>query len=497
MYAGVVAVPTYLSNLSRSFLRFESTLNDSGASVVLADTKSIKKIKEFSKNSTFLKNIKLLDFDILTNCDQLVNEPNCNVNDNAIAFLQYTSGSTSEPKGVVVCHKHIMSNSESIKKAYEFCSESITVTWLPNFHDMGLIGGIVQPIYSGHLGVILSPTTFLQRPICWLKAITKFKGTHCGGPDFGYKLCVKKIKNEDIKTINLKSWVNAYNGAESVRLSTITSFYKKFKSVGFSKRSFYPTYGLAESTLLVSGGKVRDKYRAVKVDSELIKKNIVKKRLFSSKTQSIVSCGRECFNTKIVIVNTESRTKCKDYTIGEIWVKGSSVANGYWEKRDISKKIFENYLRNSNEGPFLRTGDLGFKINEDIFVVGRLKEIVIIHGQNYYPQDIESVVEFAHPALRQSCGAVFSINTEDEESLIIIYELERKFLKKSNFEEVFRDIRNSVWESFNLKVKAIVLIKTGSVLKTSSGKIQRVLIKEMYLKNRLNVISENYLGKKL
>jgi acyl transferase domain-containing protein/acyl-CoA synthetase (AMP-forming)/AMP-acid ligase II/acyl carrier protein len=408
-----------------------------------------------------------------------------------IALLQYTSGSTSTPKGTMVSHRNLLSASEYLKQACELTKDSISVTWLPSFHDMGLIDGIIQPLYTGYLGILMPPVSFLQRPIRWLETISRYSATHCGGPNFSYELCVAKVRPQQLESLDLSSWRNAYNGAEPIRRETIQRFTTTFGPCGFSAQFMYPCYGLAEATLMVSGGSVESEPVVCAVQSEALTKNrVVVESVDAPGVKYLVGSGHAWLNTKIVIANPESRTQVASDEIGEIWVSGDIVAQGYWEKPEATEQTFRAYLVDTDEGPFLRTGDLGFLREGELFVNGRIKDVIIIRGYNHYPQDIERTVEQSHPALRPECGAAFSVEIENEERLVVVQELERSFLRKPEFTEVFMAVRRAVAEQHGLQLYAISLLRTGSLSKTTSGKIQRYLSRKRFLDSTLDVITE-------
>ncbi len=411
------------------------------------------------------------------------------INPESLAFLQYTSGSTGVPKGVMVSHGNILHNSEYIKQAFELNSDSVSVSWLPNFHDMGLIDGILQPLYSGFLGVLMPPQFFLQRPLRWLKAITHYRATHSGGPNFAYDLCVRKVTNEQKESLDLSSWISAYNGAEPVRFETLKGFAGAFSSCGFQEKYFYPCYGLAESTLMVSGGKVSNQPIYYTVEAASLEHNqIVQANSSEGKTKTIVGCGNSWLDTQIVIVNPDSRELCLQGQVGEIWIHSASITQGYWNNQEATKETFQANLAGFDDRYFLRTGDLGFLRNGELFVTGRIKEMIIIRGRNYYPQDIELTVQKIHPALPVNSGAAFAIEVEAQEHLIIVQEVERTYRNKLDFEKIIADIRQTLMEQYELSVYGVVLIKPSSLPKTSSGKIRRNLCRKQFLSEELEVL---------
>ena len=409
----------------------------------------------------------------------------------SLAFLQYTSGSTGTPKGVMVTHGNIIHNQQLIQQAFGHSEQSIGVGWLPLFHDMGLIGHVFQPIYVGFPSILMPPVAFLQKPIRWLKAISKYRATTSGGPNFAYDLCVKKVKPEQLTNLDLSSWDLAYSGAEPVRAETLEQFSKQFAHCHFNYSAFYPCYGMAETTLFATGGDKNQKPVIQGVlAGELEQNSVVETEISSPESRVFVGCGRPYLNTTVTIVNPESLTRCEKGQVGEIWVSGASIASGYWNRPETTQESFQAYLKDTGEGPFLRTGDLGFFSNGELFVTGRLKDVIIIRGQNYYPQDIEMTVQKSHLAMRHNCGAAFTVEVKGEERLVIIQEVERTYLRKLNVNEVVGNIRQAVTAEHSLQVYATVLVKTGSIPKTSSGKIQRHACKFGFLNRSLNVVED-------
>jgi acyl-CoA synthetase (AMP-forming)/AMP-acid ligase II len=360
------------------------------------------------------------------------------------------------------------------RKNQNLSSKTIVVGWLPVFHDMGLIGNVLQPLYLGVPCVLMSPVDFLQKPMRWLQAISHYKATTSGGPNFAYDLCIRKATPEELENLDLSSWEVAFTGAEPIRAETLEKFTSTFASCGFHKQAFYPCYGMAETTLIVSGGEKTALPITCDLEPTALEQNrVVKVKDSTSDARTIVGCGQSPTEQKVVIVNPESLTLCLPNQIGEIWVAGASVAQGYWNNPEQTEKTFHAYLADTKEGPFLRTGDLGFLQDGELFITGRLKDVIIIRGQNHYPQDIELTVENSHPSLRLGCGAAFAIDFKGSERLVIVHEVERSYLRKLNVQEVVDTIRQAVVAQHGLQVFATSLIKPGSIPKTSSGKIRR------------------------
>ncbi|MBW4505571.1 MAG: AMP-binding protein [Scytonematopsis contorta HA4267-MV1] len=491
LYAGVVAVPAYPLRRNQKMSRLQAIVADADITVALTKKELLANIESRFAETPELPSLCWLATDNIGSEKASVWQKPLMSKD-TLAFLQYTSGSTGKPKGVMVSHGNLLHNSQYIKQAFELTADSVSVSWLPSFHDMGLIDGIIQPLYIGFLGVLMAPASFVQSPIRWLQAISRYRATHCGGPNFAYELCVSNITPEQRDTLNLSSWCSAYSGAEPVRKDTFERFAAAFKSCGFQSRSFYPCYGMAETTLMVSGGNVKDEpvYHTVAAD-ELEKNRVVQVSSDTHNVRHLVGCGRSWLDTKIAIVDPELLTQCAPNQVGEIWVSGSSVAQGYWNRPELTEQIFRAQLQGNNSEAFLRTGDLGFLQGDELFITGRLKDLIIIRGRNHYPQDIEFTVEQCHPALRPNCGAAFSVEVNGQEKLVIAQEVERSHLRKLNANEVIETIRQVVAQEHEVEVYAIALLKTASIPKTSSGKIQRSACKFCFINGTLDIV-ENW-----
>ncbi|MDJ0687119.1 MAG: alpha/beta fold hydrolase [Xenococcaceae cyanobacterium MO_188.B32] len=487
LYAGVIATPAYPPRANSSISRLLAIVKDAEAKFALT-THSLKdKIAtkfarhDSEENVTFIATDNI-DLNLATDWKK----PNLR-RDN-LAFLQYTSGSTGTPKGVMVSHGNIIANSKSIARCFQNKPEHIGVSWLPPYHDMGLIGCIIQPAYMGISMYMMAPVTFLQRPYRWLEVISRYGANTSGGPNFAYELCVDQITPEQRDSLDLSGWELAFSGAEPVRAETIDKFAEYFAPCGFRKEAFYPCYGMAESTLIITGGSKQAKPVIDRFDSKALTENKAVPSTNSATATTLVGSGQNIPGQKIVIANPDNLTKCNDGEIGEIWATSNSVARGYWQRKEQTAEIFNAHLADTGDGPFLRTGDLGFLHNGELFVTGRLKDLIIIRGRNYYPQDIELTVDNSHPAVRIGCGAAFAVEIDGKEQLVITQEVKRSYLRKLNVEEVTKAIRNKVAREHELQPYAVVLLKTGSIPKTSSGKIRRHACKIGFLKDSLNVV---------
>ncbi|MDF5726723.1 MAG: fatty acyl-AMP ligase [Rhizonema sp. PD38] len=488
LYAGAIAVPIYPPRGKQRLPRLQAIASDAQATLALT-TRSVFANMAQSFNEVPLATVQCIVTDDLTyNADKWFLPE---ITNRSLAFLQYTSGSTGKPKGVMVSHGNLLHNLALLEKYFQHTPDSKGVMWLPLYHDMGLIAGVLQFIYSGLSVTLMSPDTFFMNPFVWLKAISDCKATTSGAPNFAYDLCVDKITPEQRTHLDLSSWDLAFNGSEPVRAETIERFSATFADCGFKRSAFYPCYGMAEATLIVSGGLKKEPPVIRYVNRAELKQNLVVSATSDQESaKAIVGIGKSWLDQKIVIADLESLTLCPDGLVGEIWVCGPSVAGGYWRKPQETLQTFDAYLVDTGEGPFLRTGDLGFLLCGELFVTGRIKDVIIIRGKNHYPQDIELTVQKSHPALRYSCSAAFSVEEDGVERLVIVQEVERSYLRSLDVMEVTKAIRQAVSEQHQLKIDAVLLLKTATIPKTSSGKIQRHACRAGFLDGSLNVVGD-------
>ncbi|MHC1745064.1 MAG: aminotransferase class I/II-fold pyridoxal phosphate-dependent enzyme [Syntrophobacteraceae bacterium] len=488
--AGLTAVPAYPPHANQTLNRLEAIAEDAEASIVLS-TKAVvdRAIQQFSKNPllSHMSYVAIEDIPIGSAADW--REPD--LDNRSLALLQYTSGSTGKPKGVMVSHANLLHNVSLIHRCFGHAPVSAGVSWLPPYHDMGLVGCVIYPLYVGFRAVLMSPVHFLQKPSRWLEAISRYQANISGGPNFAYDLCARKISTEERSGLDLSSWHVAFNGAEPIRAETIDRFTAAFSPCGFRRSTFHTCYGLAEATLLVSGQLGGLGPATLRVERDALRAD----RLAAAPSQSsngllLVGCGDTELGQTVLIADPETRLRRNGGEVGEIWVSGPSVAQGYWRSPEETRARFRARLADTGEGPFLRTGDLGFLDDTELFVTGRLKDLIIIRGRNHYPQDIEFTVETSHPALRIGCGAAFSVDVEDEERLVVVHEVERSHLRSLKADEVTDAIRQAVSEQHELQAYAVVLIKPFSIPKTSSGKVQRHLCRAGFLRDDLRVVAQ-------
>jgi acyl-CoA synthetase (AMP-forming)/AMP-acid ligase II len=410
-----------------------------------------------------------------------------------LALLQYTSGSTSAPKGVMVSHANLLANLAMIQTAFGNTRQSTYVSWAPLYHDMGLIINALQSVYLGALCVLMAPVAFIQRPLIWLRAISDYRAEVAGGPNFGFDLCVARCHSEQMEGIDLSCWKLAFNGAEPVRAGTIRGFAEKFAPHGFAPATFYPAYGMAEATVLVSAGRRGAGPVMRTLGRGGLQQHRAEPAFDGGDAQIVVGCGRALAGERIAIVDPASRKRLGADRVGEIWVAGPNVAGGYWRNAEASTAVFgacvagEADAREADQG-WLRTGDLGF-LDEtgELFITGRSKEVVIIRGANHYPQDIEDTVQSCDPALRRHGGAAFTIVEGDEaEKLVIVQEVERTYRHRIVLDEIVGRIREAIVSEHDIAPHQIALLRPGTLPKTTSGKIQRALSRELWLAGSLD-----------
>nr|QEO74685.1 AMP-dependent synthetase and ligase [uncultured bacterium] len=491
LYAGAVAVPVYPPTSERSLPRLWSIAKDACPGVVLTTTPIRSKLEQTS-GSPELRTLPWLttdDIDVGVASEWRSES----LRGESLAFVQYTSGSTATPKGVMLTHDNLLQNQRMIQTAFAQTEQSIILGWLPLYHDMGLIGNVLQSMYCGAPCILMSPLSFLQRPARWLQAISRYVATTSGGPNFAYDLCVRKIGLQERANLDLRSWTVAFNGAEPIRESTIDRFCAAFEPCGFQREAFFPCYGLAEATLFVSGGpKSAPPVVATVKRSALETNEVAPAGANDEDRQSLVGSGRSSTDQEIRIVDPNSLHECRPGVIGEIWVAGPHVAQGYWNRPGDTEATFNAHIADTGAGPYLRTGDLGFMQAGQLhagqlFVTGRLKDLIIIRGRNYFPHDIELTAEVSHASLRPGGGAAFSVDVSGEERLVVLHEVDRHH--DSDLNDVIGAIRQAVAEEFELQVHAVALLKPGSLPKTSSGKIRRHACRASFLKDEFATLA--------
>jgi amino acid adenylation domain-containing protein len=494
LYAGMIAVPAYpphAARLERTLPRIRSIVGNAQPQIALTVAPILARVEPLLAHDSDFHGLRWLASDTIS-ADAAGRWQPPTLQADTLAFLQYTSGSTAAPKGVMVSHGNLLHNERLIQQGFGHDEHTIVVGWLPLYHDMGLIGNVLQPLYIGRPCVLMSPVAFLQSPVRWLQAISQFRATTSGGPNFAYDLCSRKITPEQRATLDLSSWRVAFNGAEPIRHETLERFATTFAECGFRREALYPCYGLAEATLFVTGSRALQPFVSTTIDTAALERDRIVTVEPGASAQTLVSSGKIWGDQTLAIVDPATGLRCATDQVGEIWVAGPSVAQGYWKQPEESERSFRARLADTESGPFLRTGDLGFVQHGELFVTGRLKDLIIIRGRNHYPQDIERTAERSHPALRPGCSAAFSLNSDGEERLVIVQEVEREH-RHTPIGELAAAIRKSVAEQHELQVYAVALLKPGGVPKTSSGKIQRSACRVAYLAGTLDLLGSHVL----
>lgn len=488
MYAGIIAVPAYPPKPNRKLSRLQGIVRDADASLILTTTSLLSKIEgQLAQLETDrLQWLTSDDLELAWAGDW----KQVAIAGEDLAFLQYTSGSTGTPKGVMVTHANLLHNSKLVCQAYGHSPDSQGVIWLPAYHDMGLIGGVLQPLYGNFPVTLMSPLDFLQKPMRWLQAVSRYRATTSGGPNFAYELVCSKVKPEQLAELDLSNWSVAFTGAEPIRAETLDRFATTFAPCGFRREAFYPCYGMAETTLIVTGGLKSAAPVVKRIDPPALEEQRIEIAKDNQPSRQIVGCGKAAPGLKIAIADPQTGISLQEGQVGEIWVAGASVTKGYWQKPEATQANFSAYLTDTGEGPFLRTGDLGFLLDGELFVTGRIKDIIIIRGQNHYPQDIELTVEKSHPALKINSGAAFAVDYRGSERLVVVQEVKRTYLRQLDTKAVVTSINRAIAAEHNLQTYATVLVKTGSIPKTSSGKIQRYACKAEFIAGSLNVVGD-------
>jgi 8-amino-7-oxononanoate synthase len=505
LYGGAIAVPAYPPRKNRSVERIEAIAADADAAVALTTRDVVDRLENLGATAPSLEHMTWqVDSELdLTLGDQWERP---DIDGDTLAFLQYTSGSTGTPKGVMLSHENLLHNSLRIMQAFEITRSQSGVFWLPSFHDMGLIGGILVPLYGGKFNVIMSPVAFLQKPLRWLQAISHYRATISGGPNFAYELCVRKTTPEQRAALDLSSWSLAFNGAEPVRAETIDAFCEAFAVSGFRREAFYPCYGLAESTLMVTGGMKFEPPVIRSFDAVSIEIGAVATvRDGAAASRRLVGSGRELDGQDVLIVDPHTHEPLPPDRVGEVWVSGPSVAQGYWNRPEESQATFGAMLAEPdpnapaqvvarwrpNPGPYMRTGDLGFFDNGELFVTGRLKDLIIVRGRNHYPQDLEFSVEEATPLVRAGSLAAFAVDHDSRERVVIVAELERGRRERTEILAAMDAIRSRLAREHEVAVEAIVFVRPNSIPKTSSGKIQRHACRRQFIDGTLDVVEQH------
>jgi len=495
LYAGVIAIPApslETFGQSRIIARLEAIIEDAQPDVILTTEKLQPQLAKLSSDTGQIGTSQVLGTDNLDDSWDTEWVRQEKIGDD-IAYLQYTSGSTSKPKGVVITHENLISNLAHTTKALNYNSDSIIANWMPHFHDAGLVAGLLQSLYLGIPCYTIPPLALMIRPISWLEIISRYRVTHCSGTNSICDYCVTHTTNEQRQGLDLSSWQFLGIGAEPVRQATLEKFAQAFAPYGFNRNALSPGYGLAEATLTVTVTRKDDTPKFTTVDKTAFGKNIIIEVAENSpevdSSITVAGCGQPIPHAKVVIVNPKTSLAMSGDEIGEIWVQSPCVSVGYWQRTDATTETFQAYLADTKEGPFLRTGDLGFLKEGQLFVTGRLKDLIIIRGKNYYPQDIEFTVEKSHTKIRDNCSATFAIEIDGVEKIVVVAEVDPPYVDNSHTEEIIAAIRNAIASDHELPIYAIALLKRGTIAKTSSGKIQRHATRKAFINEDLNAIA--------
>lgn len=488
LYAGIVAIPGFPIRTGSARWGepwFRAIARDACPSIALVELRSIEKLRrEFQKDLTTagirLASVQDVDIEMADEWKHPV------LNSESLAFVQYTSGSTSLPKGVMVSHGNIMHNQRAIQTAYGQSETSIVASWLPLQHDMGLIGSVLQPAFLGARSVLLSPSRFLQSPLSWLRAISMYRGTSSSAPNFGYDICSRRITSQEKEGLDLTSWTIAVNGAEPVRYETMERFANVFSDCGFRIEAFRPSYGLAEATLMITGARDSKLPLVMELSASAFEQHVIEPAKQGAPIKRVVGCGRPVLGNEIRVVNPETSKVLPDGSVGEICISGQSVTSGYWNRGRDNKKVSYTNLADG-ASTFLRTGDLGFMMDEQLFVTGRLKDLIIIHGCTFYPQDIEGTVLRTRAEVGFGCAVAFTVEVLNEERVVVISEAEHH--EDYSPDRAIDRIYYAVALEHGIAAHRIILVKRGTLPKTTSGKVKRSTCREALILRKLDVVA--------
>jgi acyl transferase domain-containing protein/acyl-CoA synthetase (AMP-forming)/AMP-acid ligase II/acyl carrier protein len=489
LYAGAVAVPTYPNRPRRPLSRLLNIVRDTDAVASLTTAAKLEEMETSIAAEPTLRELRWLASDRIDATSAGGWQPPA-IDPESLAYLQYTSGSTGMPKGVMISHANVIANQRMITEGFEHTQRLVGFGWLPLYHDMGLIGIVLQAAYLGRPSILMSPASFLQQPLRWLWGISRYRATTSGGPSFAYAMCVREAASADLTGLDLSCWDIAFNGAEPVRADVLERFSETFAPYGFRRESFYPCYGMAEATLIVTGGAKHAAPRFHRVAAAPLAVHRVDPcAADAADGQTLVGCGRPLGGADLRIVDPQTHRPCEPGRVGEIWVAGPHVAQGYWRDADATARTFDARLARGDGKRYLRTGDLGFLDAGELFVTGRLKDVIIVRGRNHYPQDIERTVADCHPALEGGRGAAFSVERNGEERLVVVQEVRRSHLRELDAAGVLDLVRQAVAEQHDLEVDAVLLLRTASLPTTTSGKVRRRACRERFLGGELQVVA--------
>jgi amino acid adenylation domain-containing protein len=488
LYAGIVAVPAPAIEAIRPkqcIPRLKAIIEDAAIEWILSSSEVLQQLVALFNDFVPGSPVRFLDTTAAERTHDHALPDLCPASDD-VAYLQYTSGTTAAPRGVIVAHGTLLSHCRSLFSSIGWDRSSRSLCWLPYFHDYGLVHGILAPVYAGMPAYLMSPAVFLRRPLRWIEAISHYRISHSGAPNFAYEQCVRIAEGNDLQGLDLSCWSVASCGAEPILAKTVRAFIRTLAPVGFAPEAFMPAYGLAEHVLLVTAGRGLTIHE---VDAEKLAEGWVVPAQEGRRRRTFVSCGAAISGTRVAIVDPETGVRCAPNQVGEIWVSGPSVAAGYWNKPAETQETFSGRLP-GEPGLYLRTGDLGFQQDGQLIITGRRKDLIIIAGRNHAPQDIEEVVWSCHPSLRIGSAAAFAIAGDAGEQVVIVHEVERG-TEAGDIETIATAIRLAVWEAHQLPVFAVVLVRPGGLCRTSSGKIQRQATRQAWIDRKLPIIAES------
>ncbi len=491
---GVIAVPLNIPNLNRGQDQWQELCNDCTPSVLITDEKTAEVLRRRADQHPNLSRLPVITPEHWRGqqCASTLEWPERD----GIAFLQYTSGSTASPKGVQVSHSNLLANLEMIRDrmGIRMVDEGTGVTWLPHYHDMGLVGSYLETLFTKNTTLCLQPEEFVLRPGRWLQLISEYRTPIGGGPDFAYRLCVEKIKSDELDLIDLSSWRVAYIGAERIRSETLSRFTEKFGRCGFRNSAFFPCYGLGEATLMATGGPKEATPVVRQVSSAALMANRIEPSAVAADSTSLVGSGNTVEGSKVLIVEPETSLPLEDEQIGEVCLSGPSVTCGYFNRASLNEQLFCELMVDGISEKFLRTGDLGFLSGGELFITGRIKEIIIVRGRNLYPEDIEQRICDAHQALSSDGVVAFSVDLDGQESLVIAAELQRSAVRMESPETVVNAVRQSVIETFGVNPTEILLLRPASIPRTSSGKPKRLAFRDSFIDGTLEYLVREKTG---
>ncbi|WP_313249310.1 non-ribosomal peptide synthetase [Stenotrophomonas indicatrix] len=493
LYAGVVAVPVHLPGTRQEhWQRLTRIASDAGASLILTDGADRAAVSRWLQCAPDLSMAVMVTPALHEGGQDAATARLPTIPAEALAFLQYTSGSTGDPKGVMVSHANLIGNQRLMQRKFGHDDTTVVAGWLPQYHDMGLIGNILQPLFLGATAILMAPNAFLQNPLRWLQTISKFRATTSGGPDFAYRLCVDRIRQQDKAGLDLSQWRVAFNGAEPIAAATLQRFSHAFAECGFRRQALFPCYGLAEATLFATGAACQQGAITQWVDRQALAGHRVLPTggdgSDAGTAVELVSSGELPDEGALVVVDPDTGLRCDSGTVGEIWLHSTSVAQGYWAREALTQESFHAHPKGDTRA-FLRTGDLGFIHDGQVYVTGRLKDLIIVRGRNVYPQDIEAAVQEAFAELRTGGGACFGTQHEGEEVLTLVQEVERTALRLIDPDGLWRDVSQHVAEQFGVRLHCLSLVKPAQVPKTSSGKIRRSTCRQLHESHALDELA--------